>query len=90
MFQKSLSLMITIFLTGQICLTSGSVMAGSSTDYIRNACPREFDRHKATVTEFAMRMRPNVEQCGCGLSTSTTRSVGATWRLSPSWRRMRR
>ncbi len=42
--------MITIFLAGQIGLTSGPVMAGSSTDYIRKACPREFDLHKATVT----------------------------------------
>jgi len=67
MFQKFLSLVITFFLTGLICLIHSLVMAGSSTDYIRDKCPKEFNLHKATVTEFAIRMKPNVEQCGCGV-----------------------
>ena len=65
MFRKSLLSAITIFLAGQFCLISESVTAGSFTDYIRNECPREYDLYKSAVTEFAIRMKPNVGQCGC-------------------------
>lgn len=65
MFRKSLLSAITIFLAGQFCLISESVTAGSFTDYIRKECPREYDLYKSAVTEFAIRMKPNVGQCGC-------------------------
>jgi hypothetical protein len=41
--------------------------AGSYTNYIADKCPKEFRSHQETVKEFAIRMKPFVEKCGCGV-----------------------
>jgi hypothetical protein len=64
MFRKFL--LLAAFLSAQICLMPDSLTAGSFTNYIANACPEESHRYKNTVTEFAIRMKPSVEKCGCG------------------------
>ena len=48
------------------CLPNPAI-PGSFTDYIKSECPSEFKKHKKTVKEFAIRMKPYVEDCGCGI-----------------------
>lgn len=52
-------LMVTLFFS--------VVNAGSYTNYIGDKCPKEFKRHKETVSDFSIRMKPFVEKCGCGV-----------------------
>ena len=48
------------------CLPNPAI-PGSFTDYIKSECPSEFKKHKKTVKEFAIRMKPYIEDCGCGI-----------------------
>jgi len=56
----SLTLLIGVF-------DSETLNAGSFTDSIKEKCPTEYRHHKDTVKKFAIRMKPFVEECGCGV-----------------------
>ena len=64
---RVLSFVLSFFALLQIFLLLPPVQAGSFTDHIRKACPGEFKRHEGTVAEFAMRMKPYIDECGCGV-----------------------
>ena len=67
-FKKLLMQFRTISLiTAMVFLTPYVADAGSFTNYIKKKCPREFKLRQETVTEFAIRMNPFIENCGCGV-----------------------
>ena len=67
-FRKHLVKLRTVCLISVIIIfTSQIASAGSFTNYIKGKCPRQFNLHQETVAEFAIRMKPFVEDCGCGV-----------------------
>ena len=67
-FRRISFLYLAILLTvASIYLMPHTSNAGSFTNDIKEKCPGEFELHKHTVAEFAIRMKPFVEACGCGV-----------------------
>ena len=57
---------VSWFFVNIFLFTPNSVQAGSYTDYVREACPKEFSKYEDSQN-YAIRMKPFVEQYGCGV-----------------------
>jgi|GEM_PF-5718583 len=64
---STLSRIILRFLIVLALLTPSAAHCGSYTSFIQIHCPTEFKKNEQVVMEYAVRMKPQVEQFGCGV-----------------------